>query len=130
TQQILVASQLPKDALEFDQFADTLESLANAQLEAGADVSTVGEAKTDGGNLLQQTIGKSLSDRIDFSPFLEGQKSGDGEAQQKLRQLEDELLLRKSELAVAKQKVEASQRLAARDFISKTQLENDQVNFE
>ena len=131
TKKILVVSQLPKDAEEFDKFAETLESQANAQLEAGADVNTVGEAKPDDGtSLLKQTIGKSLSDRIDFSPFLEGRSSGDGEAQQTLRQLEDELLLRKSELAVAKQKVEASQRLAAREFISKTQLENDQVNFE
>ncbi|MEN3942873.1 efflux RND transporter periplasmic adaptor subunit [Prosthecobacter sp. SYSU 5D2] len=130
TDKILAVSQLPKDAEEFDKFADTLESQANAQLEAGTDVSTVGAAKSEEGDLLKQTIGKSASDRIDFSPFLEGETGGDGEAQQMLRKLEDELLLRKSEMAVSKQKVEASQRLAARDFISKTQLENDQVNFE
>ena len=41
-----------------------------------------------------------------------------GEAQQKLRQLEDELLLRRSELAVATQKAEASKRLADRKFIA------------
>lgn len=127
---ILADAGLPKDASEFDKFADQLESQANAQLEAGAKVSAVGEAKKDTMNALKKTVGSAESERIDFSPFLEGQKSGDGEAQQKLRQLEDELLLRKSELAVAKQKVEASQRLASRDFISKTQLENDQVNFE
>lgn len=127
---ILEVSQLPKDTEEFDKFADILESQANAQLEAGADVSNVGEGKTDVASALKQTIGMAATERIDFSPFLEGEIGGDGEAQQKLRQLEDELLLRKSELAVAKQKVEASQRLAARDFISKTQLENDQVNFE
>jgi HlyD family secretion protein len=130
TGKILAASQLPKDATDFDKFADVLESQANAQLEAGADVSAVGEAKKDEKSALKKAIGKVNSERIDFSPYLEGQTGGDGEAQQKLRQLEDELLLRKSELAVAKQKVEASQRLSARDFISKTQLENDQVNFE
>jgi HlyD family secretion protein len=127
---ILVVGQLPKDSDEFDKFADALESQANAQLAAGADVSTVGEPKGENGDILKQTIGRAASDRIDFSPFLEGETGGDGEAQQMLRKLEDELLLRKSELAVAKQKVEASQRLAARDFISKTQLENDQVNYE
>jgi HlyD family secretion protein len=54
----------------------------------------------------------------------------DGEAQQKLRQLEDELLLRRSELAVATQKAEASKRLADRKFIAPAQLENDQVTLE
>jgi multidrug efflux pump subunit AcrA (membrane-fusion protein) len=70
------------------------------------------------------------SERIDFIPFLEQKAENDGEAQQKLRQLEDELLLRKSELAVARQKAEASQRLAERKFIAQAQLENDQVNLE
>lgn len=130
TVKILVDSQLPKDAAEFDKFSDALESQANAQLEAGTDITAVGESKKDSKSPLRKTVGRSMSDRIDFSPFLEGELGGDGESQQKLRQLEDELLLRRSELAVAKQKVEASQRLAARDFISKTQLENDQLTFE
>ncbi|HEY1083427.1 MAG TPA: hypothetical protein VGE29_14255, partial [Prosthecobacter sp.] len=130
TVKVLASSQLPKDAPEFDKFADVLESQANAQLEAGGNPSAVAEAKKESQAALKKMTGKTSNERIDFSPFLEGLSAGDGEAQQKLRQLEDDLLLRKSELAVAKQKVEASQRLAARDFISKTQLENDQVNFE
>lgn len=68
--------------------------------------------------------------RVEFLSYLENDKLGDGEAQQKLRQLTNENLLRKSELSVAKQKVEASERLAAKDFITKTTLENDQVNYE
>lgn len=130
TVKILAAAQLPKDADEFDKFSDTLESQANAELEAGQKITASDEKKKASKSALKTAIGGSISERIDFSPYLEGQTSGDGESQQKLRQLEDELLLRKSELAVAKQKVEASQRLSARDFISKTQLENDQVNFE
>ncbi|MFZ4766601.1 MAG: hypothetical protein ACOYMN_16740, partial [Roseimicrobium sp.] len=70
------------------------------------------------------------STRIDFLTYLANDNLGDGEAQQKLRQLSNEHLLHKSELSVAKQKVEASQRLAAKDFITKTTLENDQVNYE
>lgn len=130
---ILASAQLPKDAEEFDKFADVLESQANAQLQ-GNDPTALVAAKNDAKPVAKKpsvkTPSKTVVERIDFSPFLEGEASGDGEAQQKLRQLEDDLLLRKSELAVAKQKVEASQRLAAKDFISKTQLENDQVNFE
>lgn len=133
---ILATSGLPKDTAEFDQFADILESQANAQLEAGNSLINGGgsvaspKSSKKKADAAPKLVVKMDNGRIDFSPYLEGLSSGDGEAQQKLRQLEDELLLRKSELAVSKQKVEASQRLAARDFISKTQLENDQVTFE
>ncbi len=130
TANILNAATLPKDSEEFDKFADTLESQASTQLESDpAKLGAPAPAKPIK-PVAKKTASKTVAERIDFTPFLENQASGDGEAQQKLRQLEDELLLRKSELAVAKQKVEASQRLSARDFISKTQLENDQVNFE
>lgn len=68
--------------------------------------------------------------RIDFLTFLTNDQLGDGEAQQKLRQLSNDLLLRQSELGIAKQNIEASTRLAAKEFITKTTLENDQVNFD
>ncbi len=68
--------------------------------------------------------------RVDFLPYLAEDKLGDGEAEQRLRQLSNELLLHKSELALAKQNVEASERLAAKEFITRTTLENDQVNYE
>ncbi len=68
--------------------------------------------------------------RIDFLSFLSNDKLGDGEAQQKLRQLNDDLLLHKSELSLAKQNYEASERLADKDFITKTTLENDRLNLE
>ncbi len=127
TGHILSDANLPSTGEELDKFVAMLDTQANTPLKPG-------EMKPGGATAAKKTpIKKNLkeaSERIDFSPFLEGQSSGDGEAQQKLRQLEDEGLLRKSELAVAKQKVEASERLAARQFISKTQLENDQVTFE
>ena len=132
---VLTAAGLPKDVQEFDKFADQLESQANAQLAAGAALRASGEVLSEENSAeakaeMVASNEPTTADRIDFTPFLEKQGSGDGEAQQKLRQLEDELLLRKSELAVAKQKVESSERLAAREFIPRTQLENDQVNFE
>jgi HlyD family secretion protein len=133
--EVLTAAGLPRDVQDFDKFAEQLESQANAQLEAGAALRASGEVASEdkAAENKAETVAaadSTTADRIDFTPFLEKKGSGDGEAQQKLRQLEDELLLRKSELAVAKQKVEASERLAAREFIPRTQLENDQVNFE
>ncbi len=68
--------------------------------------------------------------RVDFLTFLTNDQLGDGEAQQKLRQLSNDLLLRQSELGIAKQNIEASTRLAAKEFITKTTLENDQVNYD
>lgn len=132
---VLTSTGLPQDAAAFDKYADTLESQANAQLQSADPLKIGTEEKKEEAPKKAVASAKAAkpsaqAERIDFTPFLEGEKSGDGEAQQKLRQLEDELLLRRSELAVSKQKVESSQRLAARDFISKTQLENDQVTFE
>lgn len=129
---VLTAAGLPPNVEEFDRFSDTLEQQANAQLEAGAAMKAAQNVKVAPAPASGETESNipMTADRMDFSPFLESKDSGDGEAQQKLRQLEDELLLRRSELAVSKQKVEASQRLASREFISRAQLENDQVTFE
>jgi multidrug resistance efflux pump len=134
TTKILAETGLPKNGEEFDKFAADLETQADTPLAGSLDVKanepTLAAAKAKAKSAAKKAAPKNIAERIDFSPFLEGETSGDGEAQQKLRQLEDESLLRKSELAVGKQKVEASQRLAARDFIAKSQLENDQLTFE
>lgn len=138
TASVLEAAKLPPNVAEFEKHADVLETQANAQMAAAAGTQLTEKAAAVGagadkkkntarGKTAQEDIGSEL---VDFTPFLEQKGSNDGEAQQKLRQLEDELLLRKSELAVAKQKAEASQRLADRKFIAQTQLENDQVNLE
>jgi len=65
---------------------------------------------------------------VDFLPYLLNDKLGDGEAEQKLRQVSSELLLHKSEQAVAEQSLAASEQLFAKKFIPKTTLENDKVN--
>jgi len=127
TATILVAAALPKNVEEFDKYAAVLETQANTPVSS----DTVKNKADDKSKPAQKKASISpSSERIDFSPFLEQKADSDGEAQQKLRQLEDELLLRKSELAVAKQKAEASKRLAEKKFIAQAQLENDQVNLE
>lgn len=130
TGQILAAASLPSTGEDLDKFVAMLDTQANTPLkQAEMKAGGAPDPKAPKTAVLKKPT-KAVSERIDFSPFLEGQSSGDGEAQQKLRQLEDELLLRRSELSVAKQKVEASERLSSRGFVSKTQLENDQVTFE
>ncbi len=109
--------------------ADTFDSIATALEEENTFDPSATQAREDRA-VTDSLDAEGAGERIDFSIYLSADSEGDGEAQQRLRQLEDETLVNKSELAVAKQKVESSERLAAKDFISKSQLENDQVNLE
>jgi multidrug resistance efflux pump len=130
TAKILSDATLPANGEALDKFAAVLYTQSNTPTDTSALSKTkTTQDKSPVVGIVKKRLGVS-SERIDFSPFLEGQASGDGEAQQKLRQLEDELLLRKSELSVAKQKVESSERLSSKSFITKTQLELDQVAYE
>lgn len=125
---ILAAAKLPKDVESFEKYADVLETQANTPVSPDLTQPKAGAAENRVAK--KQVAATTESEIIDFSPFLEQKSQSDGEAQQKLRQLEDELLLHRSELAVAKQKVESSRRLAQKQFITSAQLENDQVTFE
>ncbi|MEM7146029.1 MAG: HlyD family efflux transporter periplasmic adaptor subunit [Verrucomicrobiota bacterium] len=64
---------------------------------------------------------------VDFIKYIKADELGDGEAQQILRQLGDELLVAESELALAEESYQGSQRLAEKQFISQTELENEAV---
>ena len=129
TVKILTDAKLPATGEELDKYVSILDNQSNAPTTVG-DIKLADSSTKKITEPVIKPVAKMRSERIDFSPFLEGDAQGDGEAQQTLRQLEDKALLSKSELAVAKQKVESSERLSARSFISKTQLENDQVTFE
>jgi HlyD family secretion protein len=128
TAAILSAAGLPHDVDAFEKYADVLETQANTPV--ATDVAQTKSSGTAKPKASSKTALTTPSERIDFTPYLEQKVDSDGEAQQKLRQLEDELLLRRSELAVAKQKAEASKRLADKKFIAQAQLENDQVTLE
>lgn len=132
TMNILTAAGLPPTVEEFEKHADVLETQANTPVSSSvsAEKQIAERAAAASKRAIKAKPSESMSEMIDFTSFLSQQTSSDGEAQQKLRQLEDELLLRKSEFAVAKQKAEASKRLADREFIAQSQLENDQVTLE
>ncbi|MEZ0389174.1 MAG: efflux RND transporter periplasmic adaptor subunit [Verrucomicrobium sp.] len=147
-QEVLKSRKLPHDleALEFYIGKLNAEKPRIMNLEVDADKADKAsddplaekEGKVDPLNATQELPDpakvaekpEGVVKAMDFIAFLAQTEMGDGEAEQKLRQLSNELLLHKSELALAKQNVEASERLAAKEFITKTTLENDQVNFE
>lgn len=52
-----------------------------------------------------------------------------GEAEQRLRKLDDDLLVAQSEAKLAETRWEGTKRLQEKDFVSKTELENDELTF-
>lgn len=127
TSSILAAAGMPRNVGEFEKHAAVLETQANTPVAADAVRTKMDDKPKESP---PKNAATARSEHIDFSPFLDQRADSDGEAQQKLRQLEDELLLRKSELAVARQKAEASKRLAGKNYITQAQLENDQLTLE
>ncbi len=64
---------------------------------------------------------------IDFSPFAKIEALGDGEAKQKLRKFEDDLQVAMKEQSQAKAKLEGTRRLFEKGFVTKIDLENDDI---
>ena len=88
----------------------------------GAEPSTGGEAKTAAIH-----SSHARDQEIDFSSYADPTLLGDGEAQQKLRQFDDDLGLAREEVGLAQTKLEGTQRLFEKEFVTKNDLENDQI---
>jgi HlyD family secretion protein len=128
---ILNTAGLPPDVEAFEKYAGVLETQANIHVSVDAAKTKSEEPDSPKPGASKKAVAATAkSEMIDFSPFLEQKAQSDGEAQQKLRQLEDDLLLHRSELALAKQKVESSKRLAEKKFVTAALLENDLVSFD
>ncbi len=67
---------------------------------------------------------------IDFSKYAKPDLLGDGEAKQKIRKFEDELQVALKGMSQSKTKLEGSQRLFDRGFLTKTELELDEYLLE
>jgi HlyD family secretion protein len=127
---VLKTSGLPETIEAFDAFIAATEAAANKPLLKSGIDKPAAETPAAGSTKPKSAARKALTGRINFLPFLEGNSLEDGEAQQKLRQLDDELLLHKSEESLAKQNFEASGRLAGKKFITQSALENDELTLE
>ncbi len=64
---------------------------------------------------------------IDFSPYAKIEALGDGEAKQKLRKFEDDLQVARKEEGQAKANLEGTQRLFDKGFVTKIDLEKDEI---
>ena len=86
------------------------------------------EAANGGAKAKNYEIPKSIL--IDFSPYARIEALGDGEAKQKLRKLEDDLLVSQKELGQAKSTLDGTRRLFDRGFVTKTDLQRDEIAYE
>lgn len=66
---------------------------------------------------------------VDFAQYADPERLGDGEARQKLRQLEDASVLAQEEVGLAETELAGTQRLFEREFVTKNDLENDELSF-
>ena len=67
---------------------------------------------------------------IDFAAYPKVELLGDGEAQQKLREAKDGLLLAEKEKSASQAKLAGTERLQKKGFVTKTELETAQLEFE
>jgi RND family efflux transporter MFP subunit len=67
---------------------------------------------------------------VDFTKYAHLDALGDGEAKQKLRKFDDDLQVAQKELEQAKAKLEGTHRLFDKGFVTKTELQQDDIAFE
>ncbi|HOV60072.1 MAG TPA: efflux RND transporter periplasmic adaptor subunit [Candidatus Hydrogenedentes bacterium] len=98
----------------------------------GSEVSTPETSSTPAvapdemaGAAAQETYTVSL----DLTPYLDPSRYGDGDAMQKMRQLENDVALARQDLGLAETKLEGTRRLFAKDFVTKNQLDNDELAY-
>lgn len=65
--------------------------------------------------------------RVDFTRYAKAELLEDGVAKQELRKREDELMVARTTSAQAKTRLVGTQRLFDRGFVTKSELENDQI---
>lgn len=64
---------------------------------------------------------------IDFGTYADADRLGNGEAGQQLRKLEDALVLAEKEVGLAQSKLQGTQRLFDKEFVTRDELENDEM---
>jgi HlyD family secretion protein len=83
--------------------------------------------KPEGGNPASGWIEAPM---VDFGQFATLETLGDGEAKQRLRKLEDDLQVAVKELGQAEATLEGTRRLYDREFVTRIDLQRDEINFE
>ena len=97
--------------------------------QAGASSAGASTPKpSDVSDLPEPDAPKSIA--IDFSKYASLDVLGDGEAKQKLRKFDDDLQVAQKELDQAKTTLEGTRRLFDKGFVTKTDLQRDEIAYE
>lgn len=141
--EILEERGLPFDAETLEQYelamdADLERQVIAAQATIGNGNGSTELASGASGDELAMVapadlhLGPDIPDvsQINFLGYIEDDALDDGEAQQRLRQLQDDALLYQSEVALAEENIEGSKRLAERQFITRSALEGEMMSLE
>ncbi len=104
---------------------DEVASAEPAKAGAEKDEEAPAKEPADDGSLMRPTTVV-----IDYSEYADKDVLGDGEAQQKIRQAEDEWLVAKTDLGLAETKLAGTKRLFGKGFVTQNQLDNDSVSVE
>lgn len=71
---------------------------------------------------------KPVGFKVDFSKYADETKLGDGTALQDLRKKRDDLVVASNELTLATVKLDGTRRLSDKNFVTKTELKNEELN--
>lgn len=106
----------------------------NAQPEviirASAFVDRKPAAKPEGAQSTEVKPASGLTAAVDFSRFARIEALGDGEAKQKLRKFQDDHMVAQKELEQARATLEGTRRLFAGGFVTRTDLQRDEIAHE
>jgi multidrug resistance efflux pump len=104
---------------------------AKAAIALPAAPPTAGSAAS-GSNCVRGSAQAAASNSVpvDFSPYADIDKLGDGEAKQKLRKFQDDLQVAQKDLEQAKTTLEGTRRLFAKGFVTQTELQRDEITYE
>lgn len=78
----------------------------------------------------EEPVLPNIAVQVDFSKYSNIELLGDGEAKQKLRKLDDDLQVSKKELGQATTTIEGTRRLAEKGFVTRNELQRDEISFE
>ncbi|HVV74243.1 MAG TPA: efflux RND transporter periplasmic adaptor subunit [Verrucomicrobiae bacterium] len=115
--------------LRTTNLVEVTASIPVASKTPGAE-STAPEGKNAPAPSEAPNVGFTNSLKVDFSPYANIDKLGDGEARQKLRKFEDDLQVAQKELGQAKTTLDGTRRLFDKGFVTKTDLQRDEIAFE
>ncbi len=89
--------------------------------------STDGEVQAEAGIRVIEADVPQLAISVDFSKYANAELLGDGEAQQKLKTLQNARMLSEEELKIAETNFEGTQRLKERNFVTQQELDADEM---